>query len=171
MHSKDFSYSFAGEKFAELGCAHSTQPWTLSICNSLLSGRVKQARALLEVLEMDGGIACEAFDAKTGKPFSGSAFATCAGFLAYAMHKAFSRTEARTRRRHQPQPAPQPSGAGSSAVKAAQDPPAVAAPKPQSTLRRPAPIGSVLRDGKRSTKGVAALVPNEPVRPLKPKKR
>ena len=167
LHSKDFQYSFVGERFSALGCAHSTQPWTLSLCNSLLSGRVKQARALLEVLEMDGGIACEAFDAKTGKPFSGSAFATCAGFLAYAMHKAFSRTEAPPQARPQPKPAALRPVQAAPAAKPVQ----VMAPPAPSTLRRPAPIGSVLRDGKRSTKGVAALVPNEPVRPLKPKKR
>jgi len=171
LHSKDFSYSFAGEKFAELGCAHSTQPWTLSICNSLLSGRAPQAKALLEALEMDGGLACEAFDAKTGKPFSGSAFATCAGFLAFAIHKAFGRSaDAAAQVRQQPTHAPaniqqhRPPPTGGRGTQG----PGLRGPSGEGGLRRPTPMGSVLRDGKRSTKGVTAVVPNEPVRPLKP---
>jgi hypothetical protein len=148
LHSREYSYSFAGEKFAELGCNHSTQPWTLAICNSLLSGRQTQAKALLEALEMDGGIACEAFDAKTGKPHSGSAFATAAGFLAFAMHKAFGRSaESLSNNRQQS---------------------THALPRPSLPPRPALPQGAVMRDGKRSTKGVAAVVPNEPVRPLKP---
>jgi hypothetical protein len=50
-------------------------------------------RPILDKLEFDGGVACEAFDAKTGKPFSGLAFATCAGFLAWALWKAYGRAE------------------------------------------------------------------------------
>jgi hypothetical protein len=92
LHSKEFSYSFAGEPFEEIGCAHSAQPWTLSLANSLLSGRHEKAGALLQKLEMDSGIACEAFESKTGAPFSGAAFATCAGFLAFAVWKAFGKT-------------------------------------------------------------------------------
>lgn len=96
LHSPQFNYSFSGEPLAELGCAHSTQPWTLSIANSLLSGRKETARVLLGKLEMDGGLACEAYDSKTGKPFSGDAFATAAGFLAYAIHQAFGQRQAQT---------------------------------------------------------------------------
>jgi hypothetical protein len=148
LHSREFPYSFAGEKFAELGCNHSTQPWTLAICNSLLSGRQEQAKALLQALEMDGGMACEAFDAKTGKPHSGSAFATAAGFLAFAIHKAFGRSaESLSNNRQQSTHAPV---------------------RPSAPPRPAVPQGAVMRDGKRSTKGVAAVVPNEPVRPLKP---
>ena len=188
LHSREFPYSFVGEKFAELGCAHSTQPWTLSICNSLLSGGQTKAKAMLEVLEMDGGIACEAFDAKTGKPFSGSAFATCAGFLAFSVNKAFGRSSDPVAPvRQQPAHAPVRQEQARRPEPARPAPP-VQAPRPEaprfSQLRqpdrdrrphniappapKPAPVGAVvLPGGKRSTKGVAAVVSNEPVRPLK----
>ena len=197
LHSREYNYSFAGERYAEIGCNHSTQPWTLSLCNSLLSGRHEQAKALLQTLEMDGGIACEAFDSKTGKPFSGSAFATCAGFLAFAIHKAFGKTpEGMQRSQQQAAPAPRlnPSGnfrqgqpqqqrqggqrppQNSRPGQQAPQPPRPipqAAPKPvvavpsQPPARPGQAIGGItLKGGKRSTKGVAAVVPNEPVRPM-----
>ena len=39
--------------------------------------------------EMDNGIACESVHEETGECTTGEAFATCAGFLAYALDKAF----------------------------------------------------------------------------------
>jgi meiotically up-regulated gene 157 (Mug157) protein len=93
LHSREFPYSFAGEPFAEIGCAHSPQPWTLGLCNRMLSGQREKVRPLLEKCDFDGGIACEAFDSKTGKPYSGLAFATAAGFLAWAIWKAFGKGE------------------------------------------------------------------------------
>ena len=38
---------------------------------------------------MDNGIACESVDETTGECTTGEAFATCAGFLAYAIYHAF----------------------------------------------------------------------------------
>lgn len=93
LHSRDFQYSFSDAPFEEIGCAHWPQPWTLGICNRLLSGQRDKVKGLLEKLDFDGGVACESFDSKTGKPTSGMAFATCAGFLAWGIWKAFGRTE------------------------------------------------------------------------------
>lgn len=39
---------------------------------------------------MDNGIACESVDPETGESRTGDAFATCAGFLAYAIDRAFA---------------------------------------------------------------------------------
>jgi meiotically up-regulated gene 157 (Mug157) protein len=212
LHSREFSYSFHGEPFEELGCAHSSQPWILSIATSLLSGRREQAKALLEKLELDGGLACEAFDSKTGKPFSGSAFATCAGFLAFAIHRAYGKSPASQPQSNRPpqqnqhqqgqRPPQQPQQArpqeqgqrqnqqarpqGQSQQQ--QQRPQIqvqAPPKPQLPPAQPSqwykpgtqlqpqppkPVGAVLlKGGKRSTKGVEALVRPEPLRPPKGK--
>ncbi len=97
LHSKDFPYSFHGQPFAELGCAHSTQPWTLGLCNRLLSGQKDKVAPLLAKLSFDDGVACEAFDSKSGKPYSGMAFATCAGLLGYSIWKAFGKSKNESR--------------------------------------------------------------------------
>ncbi len=38
---------------------------------------------------MDNGIACESINEHTGECETGAAFATCAGFLAYALYQSF----------------------------------------------------------------------------------
>ncbi len=86
-------HAFANCNFSELGCEHAEHPWVLSICNSLLSGRDQEAKDLLLRLELDGGIACESFDEHEGFCQTGQAFATCAGFLAFSIYKAFGKKE------------------------------------------------------------------------------
>ncbi|TAH75053.1 MAG: metal-independent alpha-mannosidase [Anaerolineaceae bacterium] len=90
IRSRDYKYSFADCPIAEIGCAHAPHPWVLSIANSLLSGNALTAREHLLKCSMDNGIACESVDEYTGESRTGDAFATCAGFLAYAINKAFS---------------------------------------------------------------------------------
>lgn len=85
----EYPYSFADCPIAEIGCPHAPHPWVLSICNSLLSGNRDAARAHLALCKMDNGIACESVDEYTGQSATGDAFATCAGFLAYAIDSAF----------------------------------------------------------------------------------
>ena len=84
-----YPYSFAGKPIAEIGCAHAPHPWVLSIANSLLCGHKATAREHLLRTDMDNGIACESVHEETGECTSGEAFATCAGFLAYALNAAF----------------------------------------------------------------------------------
>lgn len=84
-----YAYSFHGCKFAEIGCSHAPHPWVLSMANSLLSGRTEEFINYLPDLKMDNGIACESVDEHTGESTTGDAFATCAGFLVYAMTQAF----------------------------------------------------------------------------------
>ncbi|WLD92599.1 glycoside hydrolase family 125 protein [Alkalihalobacillus sp. AL-G] len=93
IRSDRYSYAFKGKPFEELGCAHANHPWVLSIANSFLSGRVEQARDLVMRTSMDGGIACESIDEYTGLPRTGEHFATCAGFLAYAIYHAYGKGE------------------------------------------------------------------------------
>lgn len=89
IRSRDYKYSFADCPIAEIGCEHAPHPWVLSIANSLLSGFAATAGEHLQKCSMDNGIACESVDEYTGESRTGDAFATCAGFLAYAIYKAF----------------------------------------------------------------------------------
>lgn len=84
-----YRFSFAGRNVDEIGCEHAPHPWILSLANSLLCGRTEKARRILASIPMDGGVACESVDADSGEVATGAAFATCAGFLAYAILEAF----------------------------------------------------------------------------------
>jgi len=81
----EYPYSFAGKPFADIGCAHAPHPWIISVCNSLLCGRIEESVDFLKRAPMDNGFACESVDEYTGVCATGEAFATCAGFLASCM--------------------------------------------------------------------------------------
>ncbi|MFA9463308.1 MAG: glycoside hydrolase family 125 protein [Velocimicrobium sp.] len=89
IRSPQYPYSFYGSPIAEIGCPHAPHPWVLSIANSLLCGRLESSKNILLKLKMDNGVACESVDENTGESATGDAFATCAGFLAYAIYEAF----------------------------------------------------------------------------------
>lgn len=93
IRSDRYPHAFNGCTFEELGCEHADHPWVLSIANSLLSGRKKQAKDLLLRTPLDNGIACESINEHTGLPETGEHFATCAGFLAYSIYFAFGPKE------------------------------------------------------------------------------
>lgn len=86
LYAKEYIYSFAGERFSEIGCAHNPHPWVLSYCNSVLAERA-DGNTIAQMLEMrmDNDIACESVSEKDGTCTSGEAFATCAGLYAYAL--------------------------------------------------------------------------------------
>ena len=84
-----YAYSFAGCNIADIGCEHAPHPWILSLCNSLLCGQKEHVRQALMKTNMDNGIACESVNEHTGECETGAAFATCAGFLAYALYQGF----------------------------------------------------------------------------------
>jgi len=86
----EYPYSFHDSYIADIGCPHAPHPWILSIANSLLCDRVEHGKTMLLRASMDNGIACESVDENTGECATGEAFATCAGFLAYAIYEAFS---------------------------------------------------------------------------------
>ena len=90
IHDPSYPYSFAGKPIAEIGCEHAPHPWVLSVANSLLSGSRDTAIRHLQKMRMDNGIACESVYEDTGECATGEAFATCAGFLAYAIDYAMS---------------------------------------------------------------------------------
>lgn len=87
LRDEAYELSFAGHRIAEIGCKHAPFPWILSIANSMLSGHADTALVHLNATVMDNGIACESVDPDTGVSRTGDAFATCAGFLAFALIK------------------------------------------------------------------------------------
>jgi len=86
---KEYKYSFAECPISDIGCKHAPHPWILSIANSLLCGDKEKAKENLSRCIMDNGIACESVDEYSGECSTGEAFATCAGFLAYAINYSF----------------------------------------------------------------------------------
>jgi uncharacterized protein len=89
IRNPDYRFSFSGRKVDEIGCEHAPYPWILSLANSLLCGRIEKGRRILSFISMDDGLACESVDPDTGEAVTGAAFATCAGFLSFAMLEAF----------------------------------------------------------------------------------
>lgn len=85
IRNKDYELSFSGHPIAEIGCKHAPHPWVLSMCNSLLSGHTDTAVEHLNRTKMDNGIACESVNEDNGLCETGAAFATCAGFLSFAL--------------------------------------------------------------------------------------
>ena len=85
IRDESYPLSFAGHPVAEIGCRHAPHPWILSICNSLLSGHSAEALRHLRNTSMDNGLACESVHEDHGECTTGAAFATCAGFLAFAL--------------------------------------------------------------------------------------
>ncbi len=86
IRDESYPLSFAGHPIAEIGCKHAPHPWVLSICNSLLSGHADSALLHLSRTPLDNGVACESVNEDTGLCETGEAFATCAGFLSYALY-------------------------------------------------------------------------------------
>lgn len=78
-------------EFKELANLHTPEltPWILSAINSALSIRKNEVKDFFRNVVMDDGIACESIYPDTGKVATGRHFATCAGFLAYAIWYAY----------------------------------------------------------------------------------
>ena len=72
--------------FGGAGAAHFPFPSTFDLANRLLR-KDPAAVELLKQLKLDQGLACELFDPQTGVVRTGAAFATLAGFLAYAISR------------------------------------------------------------------------------------
>jgi hypothetical protein len=85
IDSADNPHRGPAGRFQTASCVHAPYSWTLSLANMLLSGRGERAAEILRKAPLDDGLACESFDADTGRPVTGRHFATCAGFLGYAL--------------------------------------------------------------------------------------
>ncbi len=84
IRSNNNKYYHQGCSFEEAGSLHAGNPWPLSACSDLLSCNVG-AVDFFSRAEMDNGFFCETIDPETGKLTTGAAFASGAGFLAYAL--------------------------------------------------------------------------------------
>ncbi len=90
LHSRDNPYRYTGVPFPGLGCPHAKHPFVMSLFNALLGGlpeRAEEATKVLVGAPLDTGLACESFDRRTGEVKTGAAFATCAGFLGFAIDR------------------------------------------------------------------------------------
>lgn len=88
IRSRENPYYYGEEPFPGAGCPHAPHPFVMDLFNLLLSGRAEEATRVLSRAPLDGGLACETYDRITGRVKTGAAFATCAGFLAYALDRA-----------------------------------------------------------------------------------
>lgn len=81
----DYPLSFALYPFGAIGCDHAPHPWVLSLANKILVFHDKEdIRKLIEA-PMDHKIVSESIDENTGVSVTGNAFATAAGFVAFAL--------------------------------------------------------------------------------------
>lgn len=83
--NKSYKYSFSGTPFGAIGCEHAPHPWILSLANNLRVFHDDDSLNKLLKAQMDDGIACESIDEYTGVCTTGEAFATCAGYLSFAL--------------------------------------------------------------------------------------
>ena len=84
IRSSNNIYYHQGSSFEETGSLHSGNPWPLGACNDLLACNAS-AVDFFRRAEMDNGFFCETVDPDTGRVSTGAAFASAAGFLAYAL--------------------------------------------------------------------------------------
>jgi len=88
IRSPNNRYFHTDSPFEEAGSLHSGNPWPLGACNDLLALNVG-ALDFLKRVKMDNGFFCETVDPETGTVSTGAAFASAAGFLAYALYQHF----------------------------------------------------------------------------------
>ena len=84
VRSKNNRYFNTGVSFEEAGSVHAQKPWPLGACNDLLACNAG-ALDFLSRASMDNGFFCETVHPDTGQVATGAAFASGAGFLAYAL--------------------------------------------------------------------------------------
>lgn len=92
IRSSNNKFFYQGSNFEEAGSLHAENPWPLGACNDLLACSVS-AFDFLRKAEMDCGFFCESIDQETGRVSTGAAFASAAGFLAYAITYRRSKSE------------------------------------------------------------------------------
>lgn len=86
IRSSNNEYFHQGKTFEEAGSRHAGNPWPLAACNDLLACN-SGALDFFNRAEMDNGFFCETVNPETGKVSTGAAFASGAGFMAYALNK------------------------------------------------------------------------------------
>jgi hypothetical protein len=92
IHSEHNPFSNCGVEFAEPSKCGGSGPSVLSAVNDLLTGRKDEALDFLRRTRLDDGIACESVDSTTGRVIGGKAYASVAGYLAFALRTALDMT-------------------------------------------------------------------------------
>ncbi|MEW5785026.1 MAG: glycoside hydrolase family 125 protein [Bacillota bacterium] len=92
IRSANNAYFHQNCAFEEAGSLHCGNPWPLAAANDLLALGAGGADFLKEA-PMDNGFCCETVDPHSGRVSTGAAFASAAGFLAYALWHARSKTQ------------------------------------------------------------------------------
>ena len=83
-------YNHHRATFKEVGCRHASNPWPMAAANDLLGENQGRINFLLRA-GMDSGFACETIHPNEGTASTGLAFASAAGFIAYALWWRFAR--------------------------------------------------------------------------------
>ena len=84
IRSANNPYYHLGCAFEESGSRHCGNPWPLAAANDLLAYNTGGSE-FIKNAPMDNGFCCETVDPDTGLVSTGAAFASAAGFLAYAL--------------------------------------------------------------------------------------
>lgn len=77
--------------FKEASSHHARKPWPIGAANDLLALN-EGAESFLSQITMDNSFMCETVDHQTGQASTGLAFASAAGFLAYALWQRYRKT-------------------------------------------------------------------------------
>ncbi len=88
IFSKFNPYYYPHGLFPGVGSQHFPYPSSFGLANQLLCHDLR-AKRVASKTPMDQGLACKSFDPQTGVVRTGAAFATGAGFFAYALYHAF----------------------------------------------------------------------------------
>jgi len=84
LRSPRYRHYHRTSHYDALGCEHAEGPWVMDALNRLLAGD-SGGLDMLVTARLDQGIACETVSPATGEVCTGAAFATCAGYLAWAV--------------------------------------------------------------------------------------
>ena len=84
IRSFNNKYFHQGCNFEETGSMHAENPWPMGACNDLLACNAGAVDFLSRV-KMDNGFFCESIHPESGLVSTGAAFASGAGFLAWAL--------------------------------------------------------------------------------------
>ncbi len=89
IRSSNNKHYHQGSNFEEAGSLHAGNPWPLSACNDLLACNAGGVDFFSRAA-MDNGFFCETVYPDSGRASTGAAFASGAGFLAYALKNRIS---------------------------------------------------------------------------------
>jgi hypothetical protein len=94
IHSNHNPYFHDTGTIRAAASRHSPKPWPMSAANDLLALNLDGGR-LFQLAPLDSGFCCETVDPQSGWASTGHAFATAAGFMAYALWRAYGRNNSR----------------------------------------------------------------------------